>query len=244
MLYIKRCLEEKMSKFIGIGVGPGDPELLTLKAVKALHQLDILIVPYGRLKGESEALKIVEGYLKKDINILPKHFPMVQDEAELSPAIESIAQEIRAFIEQGHHVGFITIGDPMLYSTYIYLLKYLLHQVPVMTIPGIASYSAIASGLNRPLAEGNTPLLVYPCNGEIEVIEKVVLEQDSIVLMKVYKQFDSIIKMLKKHDLMPYSLIASNYGKENQVIYNHENLFTHEKISYFTTIIINKGWRL
>ena len=233
-----------MSEFIGIGVGPGDPELLTLKAVKALQQLDILIVPYGRLKGESEAFKIVEGYLKKDIHILPKHFPMVQDEAELSPAIETISLEIKGYIEQGHRVGFITIGDPMLYSTYIYLLKYLLHQVPVMTLPGIASYSAIASGLNRPLAEGNTPLFIYPCNGKIEAIENVVLDHDSIVLMKVYKQFDAIIKMLRTHDLMPFSLIVSNYGKENQVIYQPDDLFTHEKISYFTTIIINKGWQL
>lgn len=228
-------------QFIGIGVGPGAPDLLTIRAVHHLEKLDILVVPAGKKNGMSEAYQIVASYLPSTVEIQSRHFPMIADQNEMMAAIAVIAKEIEALVQTGKKVGFVTLGDPMLYSTYIYLLKCMENNIETLTIPGISSYSAMASGLNRPLAEGDAPLLIYPCTGDLVALENAIDQYDSLVLMKVYKSFDAVRNLLIEKKILPYAVAVSNYGKDNQVIHHNLDQVDSSEISYFTTIIINKN---
>ncbi|GAU76894.1 precorrin-2 C(20)-methyltransferase [Fusibacter sp. 3D3] len=232
-----------MSKFYGIGVGPGDPELLTLKAVNRLKALDILVVPQGRKGGQSEAHIIASPHLPSTVEIIARHFPMTADQKEMDAAIDPIAAEIKMLVNSGKSVGFVTLGDPMLYSTYIYLLKRLKDDIKIETIGGLSSYSAMASGFNRPLVEGDTPLLIYPCTEDLSDLEHQLMTHQSIVLMKVYRNFDIIKSLLMKHDLIKDAVAVSDFSKPNEKIYDNLETVNFEDISYFTTILINKGWQ-
>ena len=107
--------------FYGIGVGPGDPELLTVKAIKAIEAADVLIAPKTEKKDGSVALEIARPHLKKDIEIVYQVFPMVKDFAEDTGAWEANKAEILALLHAGKNVAFLTLGDPMFFSTYIYV---------------------------------------------------------------------------------------------------------------------------
>lgn len=231
-----------MAKFVGIGVGPGQPDLLTVRAVKALGSLDILLVPESKKNARSEAHTIVLEYLPENLEVVGRHFPMVLDKDEMHSAVREIALEVIEWVKAGKKVGFVTLGDPMLYATYIYLLKYIEEGVEVETIPGISSYTAIASGFNRPLVEGEDPLIVYPCTADMDELRDVLTKYNAIVLMKVYKSFETVVKMMDELDLIKHAVVVSNYGKPEQVV--HEDLLATnpEEVSYFTTILINKRW--
>lgn len=231
-----------MSKFYGIGVGPGDSSLLTLKAVETLKSIDILVTPNGKKGGESIAFNIVKEHLNPSIEIKERHFPMTSNEEELNKAWDSIAEEIEIDVKNGKKVGFITLGDPMVYSTYIYLLKRLINNVEVETIPGIASFLNIASSQNYPLVEGENPLVVVPCTMEEERLDEILKNNTSLVLMKVYKNFKKVIDKIKKNGLEKYAVLVSNSSQDGEKVYKNITEINEDEISYFSTILINKGW--
>lgn len=231
-----------MHKFVGIGVGPGDPDLLTVKAVEQFKTLDILLVPESKKNAKSEAHQIASKFLPENLEVIGRHFPMILDKEAMLASVREIALEVIEWVKSGKTVGFVTLGDPMLYSTYIYLLKFISEGVSVETIPGISSYTAIASGMNRPLVEGDDPLIVYPCTADMDELRTVLETHNAIVLMKVYKSFETVVGMMKDLDLIKHSVAISNYGKPEQII--HEDLLSTDpnEVSYFTTILINKRW--
>ncbi len=231
-----------MSKFYGIGVGPGDSSLLTLKAVETLKNIDILVTPNGKKGGESIAFHIVKEHLNPKVEIKERHFPMISNEEKLNAAWDEIAKEIEEDIQKGKKVGFITLGDPMVYSTYIYLLKRLINKVEVETIPGIASFLNIASSQNYPLVEGENPLVIVPCTMEEERLDEILKSNTSLVLMKVYKNFKKVIQAIKKNNLEKYAIMVSNSSQGKEKVYKNVEEITEEEISYFSTILINKGW--
>ena len=108
-------------KLFGIGVGPGDPELLTVKAINAIKQLDVIIAPKTEKKDGSVALNIASQYIKPETEIVYQVFPMTVGFAEDDTAWQSNKQEILELLQAGKNVGFLTLGDPMFYSTYIYV---------------------------------------------------------------------------------------------------------------------------
>ena len=109
--------------FYGIGVGPGDPELLTVKAINALKKIDVLIAPKTEKKSDSVALSIAQPHLKPTAEIFYRTFPMVKDFAQETAVFEAHRDEILKLVSGGLNVGFATIGDPMFYSTYIYIFR-------------------------------------------------------------------------------------------------------------------------
>lgn len=230
-----------MSKFYGIGVGPGDEDLITYKAVKTIKNLDLLFVPQSKEGKPSLAQSICFKHLKPETKIIEKHFPMTFDKDLKSRAWDEIALEIKKYVELGKNVGFVTLGDPMTYSTYIYLLNRLIGKISIETIPGITSYAAIASSNNFPLVIDQQKLTIVPCTIAIEDVEKAIIENEAIVLMKVYKNFKEVINLIQKHNLEEKSLVVSNATLEDESICNDLQILKEkEKISYFTTILINK----
>ena len=133
-------------KLYGVGVGPGDPELLTLKARRILLEADVVAVP-DKGSGEKTALNIVKDVVEGK-NLRPCPTPMVRDKALLDGCYEEIAARICALLDEGKNVAFITLGDPTLYSTYIYVHKKVLARgYDAELIPGVPSFCAVAARL-------------------------------------------------------------------------------------------------
>ena len=231
-----------MAKFYGIGTGPGDSSLLTVKAVDTLKNIDVLYTPEAKKGGDSLALSIVKKYLPEDLEIKSRHFPMSNDSFEKIQVWNDVSSEIVSDVKDGKDVGFITLGDPMIYSTYVYVMERLMEDIEVETIPGISSFSNIASNQNYPLVMDTDPLIVIPCTMEEEKIDAALQTYDCLVLMKVYKNFKEIVQKLEKYDLIDSAILVSNSSQDREVVYKDlRDVHLQEKISYFSTILVNKN---
>ena len=231
-----------MAKFYGIGTGPGDSTLVTIKAVNTIKMLDILYTPEPKKGGDSLALSIVKEYVPDTVEIKQRHFPMNNDSVEKMASWDAIAAETKDDVKAGKEVGFITLGDPMIYSTYVYIMERLMDEIEVETIPGISSFSNIASNQNFPLVMDTDPLMVIPCTMEEEKIDAALQTYDCFVLMKVYKNFKEIVQKLEKYDLIDSAILVSNSSQEREVVYKDlRDVHLQEKISYFSTILVNKN---
>lgn len=231
--------------FYGIGVGVGNKDTVTKRAIDILKTLDVLYVPAAKKTDSfSVAHKIIDGYLNESTEIKDRHFPMNYDTEELQNSWNNIASEIEQDVKDGKIVGFVTIGDPMVYSTYIYLLRILKNKIKITTIPGITSFLDIASNNNFPLVEGDDPLLIIPATIGADKLKNYIKNENSIVLMKVYKNYDEVINLLLDEKLENCSIAVSNSSKDEEVIYKNIKDMKKEDVSYFTTILINKRWEI
>ena len=231
-----------MAKFYGIGTGPGDSSLVTVKAVNTFKILDILYTPEPKKGTDSLALSIVKEYIPDTVEIKQRHFPMNSDSVEKMAAWDQVAEEIVTDVKGGKNVGFITLGDPMIYSTYVYVMERLIDEIEVETIPGISSFSNIATNQNFPLVMDTDPLIVIPCTMEEEKIDEALQKYDCMVLMKVYKNFKQIIEKLEKYNLIDNAILVSNSSQDREVVYKDlRDVHLQEKISYFSTILVNKN---
>ncbi|WP_173442756.1 precorrin-2 C(20)-methyltransferase [Selenomonas ruminantium] len=228
--------------FYGIGVGPGDPELLTVKAIKAIEKVDVLIAPKTEKKDGSVALTVAKPYLKKDVEIVYQVFPMVKGFAENSTdAWESNKQEILKLLRAGKNVAFLTIGDPMFYSTYIYVFRLLENEgVEIQTIPGIPAFAAIGSQLGYPIVEGDDVLSIIPATASPEKVEKAMQAADNVVLMKVYKNFEDVADMLDKNEMAEQAVLVSRAGLDDEKIIYDVLAHKKDKLNYLSTILTRK----
>lgn len=227
--------------FYGIGVGPGDPELLTVKAINIMKEVDIIIAPKTEKKDGSVALSIARPYLKKDIKIVYQVFPMVVKFEESTEAWEANKNEILALLKAGKKIAFLTLGDPMFYSTYIYVYRLLEHEgFPIETIPGIPAFCAIGSKLGYPLVEGNDILSVIPATADPEKIKKVMAVTDNVVLMKVYKNFSSIVDTLVENEMIDNAVMLSRCGLPDEVRINDLVGEKNKKVNYLSTILARR----
>ncbi len=234
------------NKFYGIGVGVGDPEEITLKAINILKNLDVVVLPEAKKDEGSVAYEITKQYMKEEIEKVFMEFPMLKSLEERKEARKRNAMLIQTLLEQGKNVGFLTIGDTMTYSTYVYLLEHLPEKYLVETVPGISSFVDMASRFNFPLMIGEESLKVVSLNPKTD-IEAEIASADNIVFMKVSRSFERLKQAILATGNQENVIMVSNCGKENQVVaYNIEEL-EEEDIPYFTTLILKKGgmkqWR-
>lgn len=220
-----------MGKLYGVGVGPGDKELLTLKAVKTIKNCEVVVVPSGMAGGRSIALEIAEDYISKDTEIIVKHFPMggKEQEQKIYEAFQVIEEKLKA----GKNVSFLTIGDPFVYSTYIYLLKYIEEKgYETETVPGITSFCACASLAKEPLVIGNEPLLIVP-GEKVNTIK----DEKYVVIMKVYKMEEEILNTLEEKGFT-YVYIKKAGREGQEVLRNREDILKSRE--YMSLIIANR----
>ena len=231
-------------KFYGVGVGVGDEEELTLKAVRILKEADILVLPEAKKSEGSTAFEIVKNYLREDAEKLFLEFPMLEDVKEKEKIREENAKAIREELEKGKNVVFLTIGDPMIFSTYTYILEHLEETDIVETVPGITSFGSMASRLNIPLVIGDEDLKIVSLNKNTD-IHKEIENNTNIVFMKLSRNFERLKKALEDTGNIENSILISNCGKENEEIIT--DVAKAEKVHYFSTLILKKGglkkWR-
>ena len=225
------------NKFYGIGVGVGDKENITLKAVKRLGEVDVIILPEAKSGEGSTAFEIIKNYVKKDIEQVFLEFPMIKDVEARKVFRKNNADTINKLLSEGKNVAFLTIGDPMTYSTYTYVLEHISDDVEVETIAGITSFNSIAARLNIPLMVGDEDLKIVSVSRKTDV-HKEIENNENLVLMKISRDFERIKKAIIETGNKENIVIVSNCGKENEeIITDIENV---ESVHYFSTLILKK----
>ncbi len=232
----------KTGTLYGIGVGPGDPELITLKALKVLQRVPHIFASCSSKNNYSLALNIVRRHLNgAGIEHLP--FPMTREPQVLQVAWEKNARRVLEVLGAGSDAAFVTLGDPLTYSTFGYLLKTLKRlnpEVPVITIPGITSYSAAAALTHTPLTEGEESF--YLVSGALGAarLREVVDKSDNIVMLKTYRNFGEIYQALEELDLLDRATCISRCGLEGETVVENLRDFKGQPMPYLSMIIIKK----
>lgn len=170
----------------GLGVGPGDPELLTLKALRLIRENPVIAVPGNDIKA-SVAYQIVKGAYPKldEKELIPVAMPMTKDRAVLEDNHNKAADAVESYLKQGKNVVFLTLGDPTIYSTYLYVHKRILERgYQAEIVSGITSFCAVAARLNMGLAEMAEPLHVIPATYKAEEMDELLKLPGTKVLMK------------------------------------------------------------
>lgn len=228
-------------KFYGIGVGPGDPDLLTLKAVEILKHVDVVVCPEAR-KGEgSFALQIAEKWLPKGAETLSMEFPMVHDAEILQKAWVKNAEVIKAETAKGRNLAFLTLGDPTVYSTYMYLVPFVKAAgVEVETIPGITSFTAVASRLNLPLTTADETLAIVPLMKGCESARVALENFDNCVIMKASHDNQKLGEILEDMGLQESFVLISKCGTEDESVMTSIDELKGDKVPYLSTMIVKK----
>ena len=224
-------------KLIGIGVGPGDTDLLTLKAYKVLKSVPVVFSPKSSKEKESIALSIVRPILKqrpdyKRLILVEPIFPMIEDKQELEKVWTSASEMIAQYLESGWDVAFITLGDASIFSTYSYVQKKLKCRYEIETIPGITSFTACAARRNEALVEKNDILSIIP---KIDKrINNIMDYSNSIALMKASRNMRKLELKIENNKRTKDIYSVQNCTRENEKIVDG---FSQDK-PYLTTTII------
>jgi precorrin-2/cobalt-factor-2 C20-methyltransferase len=235
--------------FYGIGVGPGDPELLTVKAASVLSACPNVFVPKARIASGSVALEIARKYLSPGAKVRELVFPMTPDQELLEQRWCESAELIAAVLESGIDACFLTLGDPMVYSTYIYLLRALQQRLPelkTITVPGITSFCAAASATHFPLGEGKELITIVPTSDDLSVLRRALEAQGTVVLMKIGKRLREILEILGEFGLIEKSVFVARAGLDREHIETdlHKLQVEDPEAGYLSVIIVHASRRL
>ena len=229
-----------MGCLYGIGVGPGDPELLTLKALKALQKAPVICVPQAANRRESYALSIVKGYVNPDQEILRTPFPT--DDADGAAKVWMEASElVLQRLRKGQDVAFLTEGDPMLFSTFSYVLagvRELCPEAPVKIIPGVSSVMAAAASSEVPLATHGQRLAILPAAYGLDDLSEATSNFDTVVLMKVSPNIGTTLAHLEELGLTDQSTYVRRVTTDREKVIKNLDEITDEDLDYFSLLIV------
>jgi len=229
-------MNRKKGVFYGVGVGPGDPELLTRKAVRVLADCDVIAAP--RTKGETTLALEIAGKAV-DLSgkqILPLEFTMDRDPEVRMAAYRAAAERLKAPLDEGRDVAMVTLGDVSIYTTYCYLMDLVRADgYEVEMVPGVTSFSAIAARLGISLTEMDAPLHIIPASA-MSTRDALALDGTK-VLMKSGRQLDEVVRAIEAQGLLERASLVSNCGLENELVCTDLSQL-REPLGYFTTIIV------
>ena len=231
-------MNENTGNLIGLGVGPGDPELITLKAIHILQKAQVLAVP-AKVPDNSTAFQIAKEAVPEisEKTIMGLDFPMTRDQNAVDRAMNGNEERLRAVLDHGSDVVFLTLGDPTIYSAFYRIAPMLQRRgYPIKTVSGITSFCAVASATGIPLVTGNEVLTVYP-----KIPDKLTIGEETAIFMKPGSKIgwlkEQLIQLEKEQNVMVMG--AENCGLENQKVF-----FRAEEISepagYYTTVIVRR----
>ena len=225
--------------FYGIGVGPGNPDLLTIKAARLITEVPVLAVPTARQEGESYALDIVTGLVQPGQSVLKLHFPMLRDVTARVQKRQEAARQVLEQLNAGRDVAFLTEGDPLLHSTFAYLLEHLPSGCPVEIIPGVSSVMAAAADACEPLVMGDERLAVLPAAFEDSTeLEPILAAFDTVVLMKVYKVLSEVLDLLERLGIAEQALVVERASHPAGRVLRDVRALRTEPLHYLSLMII------
>ncbi len=236
-MWIMEQMTNRVGKLYGIGVGPGDPELMTLKAARLMRECPIIAVPVTG-KERNVAYEIAKGAVPEilDKELMEVPMPMIRDLKLLEASHEAVTTRIISALDQGQDVAFLTLGDPSIYSTYIYIHDRVgARGYEAEIIPGIPSFCAVAARLNEGLTEAAQALHIIPAS--YEGIEEALALKGTRVLMKTGKSMAKIKTLLGEMNHRPSVKMVECCGMEDEKVF-HSLEDIDDKASYFSVLVV------
>lgn len=228
----------------GLGVGPGDPELLTVKSYRLLQECPVIAYP-NKAKGEkSYALDIVELYVDPATKtLLPLVFPMTRDESVLREYWEKTVESVHVHLQAGRDVAFVTEGDPMLYSTFIHMARLMreMHPgTPVLSLPGVSSVTAAASRLGVPLADGDEVVAIVPATTDVAAMRQALVTHDCVVFLKVAKVLELLLDLVSELGLADKTMVCSMVTSVRERVWTTVSELRGATLPYLTLMVVRK----
>lgn len=224
------------AKMYGIGVGPGDKELVTVKALRILKESDVVMAPV-MANGEKTAWGIVKDYIP-DKEVIDCFVPMTKDKEKLKQSYDAICDTVETYLKNNKQVAFITLGDPTIYSSYMQVNDEIKKRgYETELIPGITSFCAAAARLNMSLCERNESLTILPSS--YKDVREGLRQKGNKVLMKAGKEILQVKEMLREENLLDKAQMVECCGMPNERIYRDLNELD-SKSSYFSLIIVKE----
>ena len=227
-------------KLYGIGVGPGDPELMTLKAARVLSEVDVVYAAASTKNDYSLAVNVARAHIPDTTPVIHMAFPMTHDQGQTSVFWRENALTMVAALQNGRNAAFLTLGDPMTYSTFGYLLKNIraiAPEIEVETVPGVTSYQASAARLNTPLVEGEESLLITSGVKGGDRFRSLGGKPENVVFLKAYRNVGDITSALQEADMLGTSVGVSHICLPEEEILTDIRELASRKPGYWTLII-------
>jgi precorrin-2/cobalt-factor-2 C20-methyltransferase len=232
-------------RLIAVGVGPGDPELLTLKGARLIREADVVVTPIGDRSESSIAQGIIQDLVDPERQqLLTQVYPMKKDPAEMQASWQASAAEVAELVRAGKTVVFITIGDPLLYSTFLYLYRILRADYPdvaIELVPGISSIFAAAAAAGVPLGLAADRIAVLPATFEEEKLRQTLIDFDTVVLMKVHRVFDRVYALLVELGLDRQGVWVRRVGSRDEEVVTDLASLVGQKLDYLSLLIVRKS---
>ncbi len=236
--------QKKLGRLYGVGVGPGDPELVTLKASRILSQVPVIFVPLKDRQSKSYARSVINSLIKEpEQKVVELVFPMLRGKEQLKDYWQQAADTIWQNLEKGEDCAFVNVGDPLLYGTFIYILETVKKshpQVVVEVIPGISSINAAAARAIVPLASEDERIAIISGNREESVIRETIENFDTVVFMKMNTMFDKLLPILEDLKLTDKCVYVRRCTTQDEEIILDISKLKGEKVDYFSLLILRK----
>ncbi|MGJ3249541.1 MAG: precorrin-2 C(20)-methyltransferase [Elainellaceae cyanobacterium] len=232
----------QIGKLYGISVGPGDPELITLKGVRILKSAPVVAFPAGIGGKPGIAQQIVSQLIHPHQTQVALNFPYVRDPEVLTHAWNESAEKLWHYLARGEDIAFVTEGDVSFYSTFTYLAQTLQRSHPTVeieAIPGVCSPMAATAALGLPLTVREQRLLVLPALYAVSDLETALDAADVIVLMKIKSVYPEVWQILQRHHLLSSSVVVEWVSHPHQKIYADLGDRPMLELSYFSLLIIH-----
>lgn len=228
----------------GIGVGPGDPELLTLKAVNVLQKVTHVFAAASSKNDYSLAYRIVKDHLPEGVPVDQLSFPMTFNPERLESAWQANCEKVVDILKEGKNVAFLTLGDPLTFSTFIYLMRKIrmrLADAVISVVPGVTSFQAAAAAANLPLAEGEEVFTIVSGAKGGDRLKEVINASDNVVLMKAYKQLPQILDRVEEMGLRGSCCFVSRCGLDGEIVErDFDKLRNMSQPNYLSLMVIKK----
>lgn len=232
-----------LGTFYGVGLGPGAPDLLTLRAARLLATVPVVVYPACKPGASSYAWRIAAEHIPEGTRRLAQVFPMSRDWASLIPVWTANAVEIAQEIEQGHDVAFLTEGDPMLFSTFLHVLELLREHnpdIPVSIVPGVTSLSGSAALTGIPLGQGDQRVAIIPATWHEDALRDALRTWDVVVLMKVARVLPRVIDTLRETGRYEHAALVSRGTAAQQIVTRDLEKFRDRRLNYLSTVIVGR----
>jgi len=233
-----------IGRLYGVGVGPGDPELLTLRAYHILSRVPVIFVPLKDEKSRSYARSVIDNLVKKpEGKVVGLVLPMLRDREQLADYWHQAVESIWQYLKKGEDCAFVNVGDPLLYGTFIHIWETLQKshpEVEVEVIPGISSINAAAARAVVPLASNDENIAIISGNRENKFIRETLKNFDTVVFMKMNTVFDKLLTILEELNLVEKCVYVRRCTTQDEEIIWDVSQLKGEKVDYFSLLIVRK----
>jgi precorrin-2/cobalt-factor-2 C20-methyltransferase len=236
--------KSRIGRLYGVGVGPGDPELLTLRAYHVLSHVPVIFVPLKDKQSKGYARSVINSLVKKPAGeVIGLVLPMLRDREQLADYWHQAAESMWQYLKRGEDCALVNVGDPLLYGTFIHIFETLQKGHPgveVEVIPGISSINAAAARAVVPLASSDEHIAIISGNREDKVIRETLQKFDTVVFLKVNTMLDKLLAILEELKLTDKCVYVRRCTTQDEEIIWDISRLKGKKVDYFSLLIVRK----